>query len=195
MNVYDFDGTIYDGDSSIDFYLFCIKRKPSILFRSIIKQLSGVVLYTFKRITKERYKEKYFSFLKFVSVNNQLLNEFWSANNKKVKDWYLNQKAISDVVISASPEFLLQQICNRLGVSLIASKVDPSTGQFTGKNCHGQEKVKRFIELYPNEKIDEFYTDSKSDYPLAALATKAYMVKKDEITELRFGIKNEEDYN
>ena len=66
MNVYDFDGTIYDGDSSIDFYLFCIKRKPSILFKSIIKQLSGAVLYTFKLITKKRYKEKYFSFLKFV---------------------------------------------------------------------------------------------------------------------------------
>lgn len=24
---YDFDGTIYDGDSSIDFYKFCIKKK------------------------------------------------------------------------------------------------------------------------------------------------------------------------
>ena len=133
--------------------------------------------------------------MKFVSVNNQLLNEFWSANNKKVKDWYLSQKANNDVVISASPEFLLQPICNKLGVSLIASKVDPSTGQFAGKNCHGQEKIKRFTELYPNETIDEFYTDSKSDYPFAALATKAYMVKKDEITELRFGIKNEEYYN
>lgn len=181
MNVYDFDGTIYDGDSSIDFYLFCIKRKPSILFKSIIKQLSGAVLYTFKLITKKRYKEKYFSFLKFVSVNNQLLNEFWSANNKKVKDWYLSQKANNDVVISASPEFLLQPICNKLGVSLIASKVDPSSGQFAGKNCHGQEKIKRFTELYPNETIDEFYTDSKSDYPFAALAKKAYLVKKSSI--------------
>ena len=56
MNVYDFDGTIYDGDSSIDFYLFCIKRKPSILFRSIIKQLSGAILYAIKRIPKEKKK-------------------------------------------------------------------------------------------------------------------------------------------
>lgn len=181
MNVYDFDETIYDGDSSIDFYLFCIKKNPSILFRSIINQLSGTTLYSFKRITKEKYKEKYFSFLKFVSINNELLNEFWSANNKKMKDWYLNQKAPCDVIISASPEFLLRPICNRLGVSLIASKVDPSTGRFAGKNCHGQEKVKRFTELYPNETIDEFYTDSKSDYPFAALAKKAYLVKKSSI--------------
>ena len=76
MNVYDFDGTIYDGDSSIDFYLFCIKRKPSILFRSIIKQLSGAILYAIKRIPKEKKKKKYFSFLKYVTTNDQLLNDF-----------------------------------------------------------------------------------------------------------------------
>ena len=26
MNVYDFDRTIYDGDSTIDFYLYSIKK-------------------------------------------------------------------------------------------------------------------------------------------------------------------------
>ena len=26
MNVYDFDGTIYDGDSSVDFFRFCLKK-------------------------------------------------------------------------------------------------------------------------------------------------------------------------
>lgn len=26
MNVYDFDKTIYDGDSTIDFYLYCVKK-------------------------------------------------------------------------------------------------------------------------------------------------------------------------
>lgn len=31
MNVYDFDKTIYAGDSTIDFYLFCLKRQPAIL--------------------------------------------------------------------------------------------------------------------------------------------------------------------
>ena len=181
MNVYDFDGTIYDGDSSIDFYLFCIKKKPSVFYKSIIKQLSGVTLYTVKRISKEDYKEKFFSFLRYISVNNQLLNEFWDVKNQKIKKWYLNQKTNSDVIISASPEFLLQPICNRLGVSLIASKVNPSTGQFTGKNCHGEEKVKRFYELDPNEKIDDFYTDSEVDLPLAELSVKTYFVKGDEL--------------
>ena len=31
MNVYDFDGTIYDGDSTLDFWYFCLKKHPQIL--------------------------------------------------------------------------------------------------------------------------------------------------------------------
>ena len=31
VNIYDFDGTIYDGDSSIDFYLFCLRKNVSII--------------------------------------------------------------------------------------------------------------------------------------------------------------------
>ena len=31
MNIYDFDGTIYNGDSTIDFWLFTLKRHPSAL--------------------------------------------------------------------------------------------------------------------------------------------------------------------
>ena len=30
--VYDFDGTIYDGDSSIDFFLFCLKKNIKVIF-------------------------------------------------------------------------------------------------------------------------------------------------------------------
>mgnify|MGYP006981942174 CR=1 FL=1 len=35
INLYDFDKTIYDGDSSIDFYLFCfIGMRPPLLSRA-----------------------------------------------------------------------------------------------------------------------------------------------------------------
>lgn len=26
MNVYDFDGTVYAGDSTVDFYFFCLRK-------------------------------------------------------------------------------------------------------------------------------------------------------------------------
>ena len=31
MNVYDFDGTLYDGDCMVDLYKYCLKRRPYIL--------------------------------------------------------------------------------------------------------------------------------------------------------------------
>ena len=32
MNVYDFDGTLYDGDSTMDLYRYCLLRRPYIVF-------------------------------------------------------------------------------------------------------------------------------------------------------------------
>ena len=31
IDVYDFDGTIYDGDSTVDLVLFCLRRHPALL--------------------------------------------------------------------------------------------------------------------------------------------------------------------
>lgn len=31
MNIYDFDETIYDSDSTKDFYFYCLKKYPKIL--------------------------------------------------------------------------------------------------------------------------------------------------------------------
>ena len=50
----------------------------------------------------------------------------------------------------------------------------------------GKEKVKRFYQVFKNGKIDNFYSDSKSDTPLAELADKAFIVKKNNITDWNF---------
>jgi len=64
----------------------------------------------------------------------------------------------------------------KLGVRLLASRVDKHTGKTDGENCHGAEKVRRLHEAYPNVEIAEFYSDSRSDSPLAELAEHAYLV-------------------
>ena len=186
MNVYDFDGTIYDGDSSIDFYLFCIKKKPVIFWKSIFNQLSGAVLFKLGIISRKRFKEKYFCFLKRISIDDALLNEFWNQKYSRVKAWYLKQKKSDDLVISASPEFLLRPVCEKLGVSLIASEVDILTGHFEGENCRGEEKVRRFQEQFPDGVIERFYTDSKADLPLMRIAKEAFFVQKQTVIRYCF---------
>ena len=31
MNVYDFDGTIYDGDSTVDFLIYMYRKHPGLM--------------------------------------------------------------------------------------------------------------------------------------------------------------------
>lgn len=176
MNVYDFDGTIYDGDSTVDFFLWALKACPSLV-RYLPAQLGGGLLYAAKRIDKTTLKEHFFRFLGGIDAA-AMAEAFWDARQNRIFSWYLARRAPGDVVISASPAFLLAPICTRLGVShLIASQVDCRTGRFEGPNCRGSEKVRRFEQAFGHAPIDEFYSDSAADLPLARLAGRAFLVK------------------
>lgn len=183
MNVYDFDKTIYNGDSSVDFYFFCLKRHPKILV-VLPTQLKGFAQYGLHKIDKTTLKENYFSFLSLLKDVNSDVEKFWCAKKHKLMPWYLNQKQPSDVVISASPRFLLEPILKSIGITrLIATDVDPKTGKFNSKNCHGQMKLVYFRTQFPVQTIDNFYSDSASDAPMAKAATKAYLVNKNKLSE------------
>ena len=102
INAYDFDETIYDGDSSVDFYLYCLKRKPSIIIMAPI-QIYGALLYFLKIKNKDFMKERIFSFLKMIKNIDDYIEDFWIKHEKNIKEWYLKQKKKTDVIISASP--------------------------------------------------------------------------------------------
>lgn len=181
MNVFDFDGTIYNGDSSIDFWLFCIRKYPGIL-RFFPRQFFGGLLFSMKHITKEEFKSCYFSFLKEFSDIDPVVKDFWNMNEHKIKDLYKNLQNEDDCVISASPRFLLEEICRRIGVkNLIATEVDKKTGKLLGKNCHGKNKVAFYQEKFRDVKIESFYSDSLSDKPIAEISRNAFFVKGDKI--------------
>ncbi|MGI6664609.1 MAG: HAD-IB family phosphatase [Christensenellaceae bacterium] len=186
MNVYDFDGTIYDGDSTADFYFHMLKKKPSLL-KYLPRQLWAFFSYAIKRIKKTEMKERFYVFLQGINDMEHEVNIFWDKHTSKIKSWYPAQQKEDDVIISASPEFLLGDICARLNIKyLMASRVDARTGKYEGVNCHGQEKVRRFYERFPEGKIAQFYSDGVSDRPLAELAAEAFFVKKDRITKWDF---------
>ena len=185
MNVYDFDNTIYSGDSTIDFCVWCMKKYPKCLI-AVLLTTPYFIGYKFKMINLSILKERFYSFLQYVPNVTEEINLFWDKNEHKISRWYLNQKNNRDVVITASPEFLVQVECNRLNIGCVGSKVDLYTGKLLGENCKGVEKVKRFKELYPNVEIDSFYSDSKSDEPLASIAKEAFLVKNGRIKKWCF---------
>jgi phosphoserine phosphatase len=183
MNVYDFDHTVYRGDSSLDFFLFVLCRKPYLAVLAPL-QLCGVLLYFFHRVSKETMKEYFFSFIRFIPLET-MIERFWNRNSRKINQWYMRQRRDSDVIISASPEFLLEPVVREhLRCALIGSKIDPKTDKYTGKNCHGEEKARRFRVAYDNEKIDNFFSDSYVDMPLMRIAECTFLVKNNKIKKV-----------
>ena len=179
INVYDFDETIYDGDSSIDFFKYALSKNKKCLF-IVPKLIIAVILYLLKIKEKEYLKSIFFSFIKYFDNLDKVVKEFWKTNDKKIKKFYLKQRNKNDIIISASPEFLLKPVAQKYNFQLIATVIDTSTGKLVGKNCYGEEKVNRLIKTGIKQ-FDKFYSDSLSDTPLSKLAKEAYIVKKEKI--------------
>lgn len=183
--LYDFDGTIYDGDSSVDFFKFCLKKDKSI-YKMLPKVVIKFLAYKSKNITDTELKEFIFSFLKNFKNVDEIVKEFWKTHESKIKSFYIEKNHDQDIIISASPEFLLKPICIKLKVKdLIASDVDKTTGKFKKPNNRGEEKVKEFYKKYPKAEILEMYSDSLHDKPLLDLAKKSYFVKKNKLYDYK----------
>ena len=188
MNVYDFDNTIYNGESSVHFFFFCIKHKFALI-RFIPLIITKLVKYKLCLISEEeltKYVEKYASDFFFHFKNlDELVSDFWDKHMKNIKDFYLKQKQPDDVILSASFSFLLEDVASRLGVNNLACSVlDKETKKIT-RLCYKENKVEIFRSLYP--KCDEitFYTDSMNDKAMIDFAKHAYFVKGNEIKRIK----------
>lgn len=179
IDVYDFDKTIYDGDSTIDFYLYSLKKDIKLI-RYLPIQIIYFLKYKMKLVDKETFKEKFFIFLKGIRNVENNVTYFWKENKNKIRYNIIKNTENEKYIISASPEFLLQDICHQIGkFNLIATKVNKLNGKFESKNCYGEEKVNRLKKvLKENFKIENFYSDSISDKYLAEIAENSYLVKK-----------------
>lgn len=184
MNVYDFDDTIYKGDSSKDFIIYAALHHPYIMVKELPSMLYGGVMYGLGKMPKKEMKERFFHFVTGIKDIETEVSKFWDKNENKIKKWYFEVKEEEDVIISASPTFLLKEICQRLNIkSLMATDLDTKTGKILGENCKGKEKVVRFYENFPNGTINKFYSDSRTDQYLAEEAEESFFVKGNEITK------------
>ena len=183
MNVYDFDNTILRGDSTARFFGWCLMHRGR-MWRDVPAQAANGLLFLLKLRPKQAFKQRMLAFLGRIGDVDAAVEAFWRLNLPRVKAWYPPRRRPDDVVISASPEFLIRPACQKLGIGIvIGSPVDKRTGLFLGPNCHGKEKVSRFRARFPGGRIEEFYSDSRSDAPLAELADRAYLVRGERLVE------------
>ena len=185
IDVYDFDGTIYDGDSTVDFFFFTLFRNPRMIVKLPVI-FWYACLYLLHIVPLQTFKSHFFSFVTKIKDIDQEIELFWKKKEKKINTYFLEnmKEKKTTYVISASPEFLLKPFLNKWkNISVIASVVDKKTGVYTGKNCKGEEKIKRLDQKVKKYEIEHFYSDSLHDLPLANISKKSYFVTHGKVEE------------
>lgn len=187
MNIYDFDGTIYDGDSGVNFIKFMILKKPFYMIWHFLKSTKYVILYKLKKIDFKRTKEYIFSFVTKIDNLDKYTNEFAEKNKSKIKPFYNLQKNSDDVIVSASLDFYLVPLCKKMNIeNIICTEYDIKNGKIKNENCKGEEKVLRFNNIYGENTIAEnSYGDSKSDIPILKRAQNGFMIVGNKIEKLK----------
>lgn len=188
MNVFDFDNTIYDGESAIDFFKFYLKRDPSLI-KYAPSLMLAIIKYKAGKISIEEALNKYGSKVTDYYVKNGGIGSdaeiFWDEHQKNIKPLYNELRSDDDLVISCSPEFSLSVICRRLGIkAYIGTALDEQTGVIT-RLCFRENKVKAFREIYGDTEIENFYTDSMNDKPLMDISKNVYLVSGTKIKKIK----------
>ena len=175
MNVYDFDGTIFYSDCSIGFAFWCMKRHPKLWFTYFPQALKSFFQYKKGKIPNYLMQRKMFSYLTMIDDFDVQIEKYWDKYEKRISEWYLAQKRPDDLIISASPSCIIGPIARRLGVNYIATEYDLEFGVFINNLMYAKEKAKYIID-HGFPVIDNFYSDSLADTPIALCAEKAYLI-------------------
>jgi HAD superfamily hydrolase (TIGR01490 family) len=181
---FDFDGTITRKDSLLEFIKYS-KGNRAFYFGFAI-HAPMLVAYKLRIVSNHRAKEimlRYYFGKMPVEEFNALCERFTSQvlpsliRSKALKEIDRFKKIGAEVVIvSASPENWLSHWCERSGVKWLATKMDivenKITGRIKGRNCHGEEKVRRIKEAYDLANFSSVYCygDTSGDRAMLALA-------------------------
>lgn len=189
IDIYDFDKTIVPFDSGSLFVGYCMLHYPWCIVIVPVVLVAGVLMVC-RVISFTQFKRLCFSFLPLIP-KDKAVKGFWDRHINQVHPWF-KDRARHSVVISASPDFLLEDIAQRLNFDdLICTRHNPKTGAIIGENCRDEEKVKRLYQLYHKDEINvvDVYSDSlRHDRPIFSLATgKCYHIVN--------GQRNAFDYN
>lgn len=189
MNIYDFDNTIYDGESALDFFFSYIKVRPAAA-RLIPKVLIATAKYELGKMTVQQALKDYAPLIKeFICEYDDwegFTVNFWDNHMHKIKSFYNEVRKDDDIILTASPELTIKEIASRLGIkNIVCSKVNYETGEIT-RLCMRQNKITALREDFgDNIEIDDFYTDSlKNDSFIAKKAKRVFLVKGNKIKQV-----------
>lgn len=190
--VFDFDGTITTRDTLLEFIKF--SRGKRRFYSAFLLFSPLLVAMKLKLYPNWKAKQKVFSYL-YKGVSLRQFNEWGRAYSTEI-DKIVRPKALEAlkshlqeghrvVIISASVENWIKPWAEEAGVyKVLSTQVETDreehlTGQFLTRNCYGQEKVNRLLEMFPerNKYTLIAYGDSRGDKELIEFADQGYYNK------------------
>ena len=181
LDIYDFDKTVLPFDSGSTFAFYCFLRHPYLIFLLPFYFVDALLFLT-HIIGLDRFKKHIFCFVRFIDLEKNV-RRFWDRHEKDIYPWFLKEnRERYSVVISASPDFLLEEIAKRLELDrLICTRHDRKSGTLLFKNCRDKEKVRRFYEEFSEaDEVINVYSDSiKNDKPIFSLGQRCFHVHSD----------------
>lgn len=186
LAVFDFDGTLFTGNSPTDFARF-VHGRPAFWPR-MLAFLPVYCLYRAGIISGDACKERFLALFFRGQGMGRLRDhaERYAARITGHLDPFHRERLAHHraaghrlVVVSATFAFIVAPWCEAMGLELLATAVEVAGGQITGKlrgeNCHGEAKVRALAAAYPLDRCRLFaYGDSPSDLPLLRRADRAY---------------------
>ena len=187
---FDFDGTLTTKDTLLEFIRFA--KGSGQMFRGFLLFSTLLILMKLHLFPNWRVKQKIFSyFFKGMKIDdfNALCTRFAERNKHLLRPAGIEKvrQAIDEehntvLIISASIDNWVQLFFDEIDKKIqvlgtqIETKEGRLTGQFTTKNCYGEEKVNRLTALYPHREAYYLiaFGDSRGDKELLAFADKAY---------------------
>ncbi len=195
LSVYDFDGTLFHGDSSVKFWFFMLGKRPWMLILLpwflVLLILHGVGL-----MDRHHFKQAIYIVVDGVRLSRmrQLVDMFVKKERRNIYPWAKERisKEIKDgfiiVCVSASPCFLIEGMVRSLGIShLICTELETNNGRqsnrIIGRHCRGKEKIYRLEKWAANRPfvVERFCSDSLADLPLYEIARQSFYVKNGKV--------------
>ena len=186
---FDFDGTITKKDTLLEFIKFA-KGNAGFYFGFALNS-PYLVAYKLKVISNQLAKEKVLKFF-FGKMPLAKFQELCDAFAEKIIPSLIRPAAAAEIerlkkenvrviIVSASPENWIKKWTHKNQLELISTRLevvnDCLTGKIQGKNCHGEEKVRRIKESFDLSSFEEIYAygDTSGDKPMLALAKHKFM--------------------
>lgn len=183
LYVFDFDGTLYKGDSMLDFAKFSNRKR---YYFSFLFLLPALVNYKLGFLSPAKMKEKFLTYhFKGKSKSDliRLGNSFFTQHQGKIYSsarkflQELDQSNTDCYIVSGSCAEWLLPFAKSLGVNLRSSHLcyenDIFTGKLNGENCVGKEKTKQIRQVLEENTYREVfvYGNSTEDFDMKTIAT------------------------